>query len=132
MKKKEITNKEIQDCINTLDKLVENSELLAKLDENQRINLLKSAGKLSRPDREEIRKRNKDVKNHRREIVRKQEKKKRAATGIRSARESDVFQAPKQIESVLPDSICFGAWNQMCSKPRSRLSLVILIQEAWF
>ena len=104
MKKKEITNKEIQDCINTLDKLVENSELLAKLDENQRINLLKSAGKLSRPDREEIRKRNKDVKNHRREIVRKQEKKKRAATGIRSARESDVFQAPKQIESGNTDS----------------------------
>lgn len=60
---------------------------------------MKAAGKLSRPDRDEIRKRNKDVKNLKREIVRKQEKKKRAATGIRSARESNVFKAPKQLES---------------------------------
>ena len=104
MQKKEFTKKEIQDCISTLNKLNDHSELLTKLDDNQRIDLLKAAGKLSRPDREEIRKRNKDVKNHRREIVRKQEKKKRAATGIRSARESEVFKAPKQIESENKDS----------------------------
>lgn len=104
MKKREITDKEIKDCINTLDKLVENSELLTKLEDKQRIELLKMAGRLSRPDREEIRKRNKDVKNHRREIVRNKEKKKRAATGIRSARESNEFKAPKQIESGKVDS----------------------------
>ena len=76
---KNITEKEIQDCIHTLDKLVENSELLTKLDDNQRIELLKTAGKLSRPDREEIRKRNKDVKNNRREIVVNQEKAKKGS-----------------------------------------------------
>jgi NAD(P)-dependent dehydrogenase (short-subunit alcohol dehydrogenase family) len=99
LKKKEITDKEIQDCIDTLEKLVENSELITNLDDKQRIDLLKTAGQLSRPDREEIRKRNKDVKKSRREIAVNQEKKKRAATGIRSARDTAVFQAPKQIES---------------------------------
>ncbi len=100
MKKIDITDKEIQDCIGTLEKLLDDSELLTKLGDNQRIDLLKAAGKLSRPDREEIRKRNKDVKKSRREIAVTQEKKKRAATGIRSARDSVMFKAPKQIESA--------------------------------
>jgi NAD(P)-dependent dehydrogenase (short-subunit alcohol dehydrogenase family) len=97
--KKEFTEKEIRECIIILNKLVNNSSLLTKMENQQRIDLLKAAGKLSRPDREEIRKRNKNVKKSRREIIANREKKKRAATGIRSARESEVFIAPKQIKS---------------------------------
>ena len=90
---------EIQNCISVLEKLVKNSSQLTELDDQQRIALLTAAGKLSRPDRDEIRKRNKDVKKSRREIIANREKKKRAATGIRSARDTAVFTAPKQIKS---------------------------------
>lgn len=95
--KKEISDREITECISVLEKLVDDSSLLTTLSEKQRINLLKAAGKLSRPDRDEIRKRNKAVKKVRREIIVNREKQKRAATGIRTARDSEVFKAPKQI-----------------------------------
>ena len=99
MRKKEISESEIKQCLSVLQSLIDDSSLLTNIADKQRIDLLKAAGKLSRPDREEIRKRNKDVRNSRREIIVNREKKKRAATGIRSAREANVFSAPKQIKS---------------------------------
>ncbi len=96
--KTKYSTQDIQDCISILEKLVKNSSQLTELDEQQRIALLTAAGKISRPDRDEIRKRNKDVRISRRQKIVSQEKKARAVTGIRSARESQVFTAPKQIE----------------------------------
>ncbi len=52
----------IRQCIPALEKMADQSELMALLPESERIALTIAAGKISRPDREEIKKRNKDRK----------------------------------------------------------------------
>ena len=87
----------IYNCIPVLENLAQNSELLALLPEKDRIALVAAAGKISRPDKKEIKKRNKDKKRAKRQAVVEKERRVRAATGIRKAREAQVFQAPQQI-----------------------------------
>ncbi len=87
----------IRACIPILEQIVERSELLAHLSETERIALVTAAGKISRPDRKEIKKRNKEKKRQQRQAIVKTERHLRAATGIRKARETDVFIAPEQI-----------------------------------
>ena len=91
-------------CIRVLETLADQSELLAQLSENNRIALIKAAGRISRPDRAEIKKRNKDKKRQMRLAVVKKERQMRAATGIRKAREASVFTAPAQIEGPAPEN----------------------------
>jgi hypothetical protein len=108
MKKKDkakLTLNEIQKCISTLEQLVNNSDGLTQLSEKQRIALMISAGRLSRPDREEIKKRQKDLKKSKRHKITDHERKARAATGIRRARTEKVYQAPEQLESVTKGSL---------------------------
>lgn len=93
----EISLSEIDECILTLEQLVENSERLTEIPEDKKIALLKAAGKLSRPDLNEYRKRRKDNKKAKRQAIVQEERKARAQTGIRLAREDAVFTAPKQI-----------------------------------
>ena len=102
--KTENSNIETQDtlaalieCIPLLEKAAENFELLDGLSEEQRIALLRAAGKISRPNQEELKKRKKDRKRQKRQAVVEKERRLRAATGIRKAREAAVFTAPKQI-----------------------------------
>jgi NAD(P)-dependent dehydrogenase (short-subunit alcohol dehydrogenase family)/predicted Zn-ribbon and HTH transcriptional regulator len=91
---------QIQSCIALLEDLVKNSEQLALLSEEQRIALLTLAGRMSRPEREEIRKRRADRRRIKRQRIVLHERKARASTGIRSAREAAVFTAPKQISDA--------------------------------
>ena len=84
-------------CIPILEKIADRSELLALLPEPERIALITAAGKISRPDRKEIKKRNKDRKRQNRIAIVEKERGLRAATGIRRAREAPVFIAPRQI-----------------------------------
>lgn len=93
----EHTAETIANCITILESLVNNSDQLAHIPEAQRVALMKMAGQLSRPDREELKKRRKDKKRVERHQVVTHERKARAITGIRSAREATVFSAPKQI-----------------------------------
>lgn len=80
-----------------LEHLAANSEQLAHLPEEQRIALLKAAGAVSRPSRDEKKKINKELsKQQRLERVQK-ERAARATTGIRLARETPVFSAPAMI-----------------------------------
>ncbi len=97
--------KKITECILLLENFAKNSEQLCDLSEHERIALITAAGRLSRPDRNEIRKRKKDIKQTKRQIVIKHERGARAATGIRSAREAAVFNAPTRIldEKVSPN-----------------------------
>lgn len=88
---------EIQECTRLLEALTENPELLTSLPEKERIALMTVAGRISRPDRNEIRIRNKTVKHSRRKKIVAQEREARAATGIRTARTAPVFKAPLQI-----------------------------------
>ena len=87
----------IRGCIPILEKIADQSELLADLPEPERIALITVAGKISRPDKKEIKKRNKDRKKLKRLAIVKKERRLRAATGIRKARGTDVFTAPRQI-----------------------------------
>ena len=91
------TDEQIQACIAMLDDLVKNSHQLAHLSKEQTIALITAAGQLSRPARDEIRKRKRDLTRVKKQRVERSERKLRAATGIRSARESAVFTAPMQI-----------------------------------
>lgn len=84
-------------CIPILEKIADKSELLALLPESERIALITAAGKISRPDKKEIKKRNKDRKRQNRMVIVEKERRLRAATGIRKAREAAVFTAPRQI-----------------------------------
>src|SRR5690606_28342291 len=90
---------DIQRCINILQSIVDQSEQLAKLPEEQRVALLKVAGRLSRPDRDEFRKRKKDQSRHKQLVKTRKDREARATTGIRVARTSDVFMAPLRIDA---------------------------------
>lgn len=88
---------EMQIALDVLKRFSENTEQLTLLSEEQRVSMLQACGKISRPNREEIRKRQKDVKLLRRQELKKINKRARGTTGIRSARETDLFVAPAQI-----------------------------------
>ncbi|MCP4021466.1 MAG: SDR family oxidoreductase [Desulfobacteraceae bacterium] len=87
----------IRSCIPVLEKIADQSDLLAQLSEHERIALIRAAGKISRPDKKEIKKRNKDKKRQKRLAIVEKERRLRAGTGIRKAREASVFTAPVQI-----------------------------------
>ena len=91
-------SEEIDQCISMLKILAEDTDRLANLPEEQRIALLKVTGKISRPDRAEIKKRNKAAnKTHSLAILEK-DRRARNTTGIRMARFDATFAAPKEIE----------------------------------
>ena len=91
------SKEEIQACIAFLEDLAIHSVELAHLSDEQRIALLKVAGEISRPNRDEMRKRKKDRIKLKRQKIDHHERNIRKATGIRSARTSSVFTAPKAI-----------------------------------
>ena len=94
------SSQDIQQCIDLLNDLARNSEQLAHLSDEQRIALLAATGQISRPERDEMRKRRKDRAQLKKQKVDDHQRRVRAATGIRSAREAAVFTAPKQIEDM--------------------------------
>lgn len=88
---------DIQDCIRFLEDLANDPNRLTKLPESERLALMIAAGRVSRPDRNEIRKRNRTIKTNRKQEIVNEEKRARALTGIRLARTESVFKAPLQI-----------------------------------
>ena len=91
------SEKEIQECIILLKDLIADTQQLAFLTREQRIELITVTGQLSRPDRDEIRKRKKDCQRIKKQKVDNYQRVIRASTGIRSARQAVVFSAPLQI-----------------------------------
>ena len=99
------SSKEISACISLLESFVEDTAQLAHLSEEERILLLKAAGKLAHPNGDEIAKRKRDIRKVKRQRLVKVERMARAETGIRKARKASVFTAPKQlIGDKLPSS----------------------------
>lgn len=94
------TADQINDCIRILNSMIENPEQFTSLPEKQRIDLIAAAGRVSRPDLNDIRRRNREVKRNRKREITAHEKAARAATGIRTAREATVFTAPAMIEDL--------------------------------
>ena len=91
------TIKEIEQCISILAHLTNNYENFAALPKKQQIELMKVAGQLSRPDRHQLKQRNKAIRKINRQKIIISERKARAATGIRLSRKATVFTAPLQI-----------------------------------
>lgn len=91
------SEEEIRACAALLDDLVKNSVELAHLSPELRVGLITAAGQLSRPQRDEIRKRKRDSRRIKKQRVVNYERRLRAATGIRSAREAAVFTVPLPI-----------------------------------
>lgn len=90
---------ELLKCLSVLENLAQDSAPLAGLTDEARVALLAAAGKISRPDRQEIKKRRKEKNRELRQQIVKKEKEHRAGTGIRLARTAKVFKAPLQIST---------------------------------
>jgi len=91
------TEKEIDHCISLLTELVNNANAFTSLTKDKQIELMKISGQLSRPDRHQFKQRKKAEYRKLKQQVTTKDRKARAATGIRSAREASVFSAPLQI-----------------------------------
>jgi NAD(P)-dependent dehydrogenase (short-subunit alcohol dehydrogenase family) len=89
---------DLNDCIRFLEELANDPVRLTQLPEKERLELMIAAGRVSRPDRNEIRRRNRTIKKTKKEQIVVDEKKARALTGIRLARTESIFKAPLQIE----------------------------------
>lgn len=96
----EITSGEVEACISLLNRLSENGAELFDIPEPQRIALMKAAGRLSRPSREEFQKRKKDSEKAAKRKQIERDKHARKFTGIRSAREAIIFEAPKLLQNI--------------------------------
>jgi NAD(P)-dependent dehydrogenase (short-subunit alcohol dehydrogenase family) len=94
------SQEEIRTSISFLENLAKDSGRIVELTEAQRIALMTAAGQLSRPDRRELKKRNKEKNKAQRRPIVAYERSIRAATGIRRARQVAVFTAPEQIPDM--------------------------------
>jgi NAD(P)-dependent dehydrogenase (short-subunit alcohol dehydrogenase family) len=97
------SEKEIQECIGLLKDLVADAQQLAFLTREQRIELITVTGRLSRPDRDEIKRRKKDCQRVKKQRIDHYQRVIRASTGIRCARQAAVFSAPEQITGAQAD-----------------------------
>jgi NAD(P)-dependent dehydrogenase (short-subunit alcohol dehydrogenase family) len=95
-----ISNEEILSTISILEALVNDTSLLGEFTIDERKSLLIAAGKLSRPDKHETKRRGKEIRKALKKAVTQHDRGVRAKTGIRSARTTDVFAAPLQISKT--------------------------------
>ncbi|MFN4764009.1 SDR family NAD(P)-dependent oxidoreductase [Gillisia sp. Q332] len=95
--KKEITSEEIASCISILAELVADTDRIFDIPKEQRTELIKVAGMFSRPNRDEFSRRKKDGKKAAKRKLEARDKTARKETGIRNARESSIFIAPKML-----------------------------------
>lgn len=95
-----ISSEEIDKCIFILEQLITDTNQIFDIPKDKRIALLKASGMLSRPNRAEFSRRKKDGKKAAQRKIAARDKLARKETGIRSAREADVFVAPKLLNSA--------------------------------
>ena len=103
----------IDNCIDLLNSLLEDTNQLFELPKEQRVSLIKAAGLLSRPNKEEFTNRRKKSKQALKRKIIEREKHARKKTGIRSAREELVFIAPKFLELPKTNE------NRLLNSPRN-------------
>jgi NAD(P)-dependent dehydrogenase (short-subunit alcohol dehydrogenase family) len=93
----QLSKDQIDQCIAILETLNGDTNQIFEIPKEQRIELITQAGRLSRPQREEFKKRKKGAKKVAKRKAAEKDKHSRNKTGIRSAREASVFVAPKMI-----------------------------------
>ncbi|RJE74247.1 SDR family NAD(P)-dependent oxidoreductase [Reichenbachiella sp. MSK19-1] len=92
-----LSPEQIDQCIAALESLNSDTSQIFDIPKDKRLSLLKAAGLLSRPSKEELAQRKKDARKRIKKKTAAQDKLSRNATGIRSAREASVFVAPTMI-----------------------------------
>ncbi len=100
----QLSLEEIEHCIAILKTLNSDTDQIFEIPKERRIELLTQAGLLSRPQRDEFKKRKKSAKQNAKRKAAERDKHARNQTGIRSAREATVFVAPKMIEDACDDA----------------------------
>jgi len=90
-----VSLEQIDSCIAILEQLVGDTNQVFELSEEKRIALFKAAGQLTRPTRETFSLRKKDAKKSIKRKMVARDRHTRKETGIRSAREAVIFEAPK-------------------------------------
>lgn len=96
-KKGQLSKDQIEQCIAILETLNNDTDQIFDIPLDRRIELITQAGRLSRPQKEELIKRKKNAKKKVKRETADNDKLARNNTGIRSAREAIVFVAPKMI-----------------------------------
>ncbi len=96
---------EFQTFLRVLEAVSEDSGHLASVSPEDRIALMKAAGKLAHPTIIDQRRTARTARKLRRENRKQHDRRARQNTGIRGARQAPVFSAPKQLESSLPPVI---------------------------
>jgi NAD(P)-dependent dehydrogenase (short-subunit alcohol dehydrogenase family) len=91
---KDATEELAREAIDLLEAIVDDRGLLARLDETTRRRLLEAAGRVSRPERDELRAMAKALRKKDRDEVKEADEAVLAATGIREARRAPVFVTP--------------------------------------
>jgi len=99
-KNSSISELEIDNCIATLQQLVDHTNFIFDIPKEKRTALIKASGQLSRPSREEFSRRKKDAKKAQKRKKAAKDRCARKETGIRSAREASVFIAPKLLPTA--------------------------------
>lgn len=94
----------IENCIQVLKHLCNHGDQIHNLTEEQRLELNKFAGQYSRPDRNELKKRNKGLNKVKKVQIQNQNKLATSTAGIRKARESIVFNAPKMLQPAVTEN----------------------------
>ena len=90
----EFNSDEIQLALKVITSFSEKTEQLMFLTPDQRVELYKACGMISRPDRKEAKKRLKDSKRFFKSQEKEANRHVRKLTGIRSARDASIFSAP--------------------------------------
>ena len=95
-----LDSEELKSCLNILEKLNENPGALAGFSAEERVRLMKAAGRIAHPTIEEHRKIARTARKLRRENRKVHDRKLRENTGIRAARQAPVFHEPQKIRKV--------------------------------
>ena len=90
-----LSPEEVEKCLSVLQFLSENPHEVLSLAEEKRVAILKAAGILSRPSKDQFKQWKKDSEKAAKRKIQERDKHARKETGIRSAREAAVFVAPK-------------------------------------
>ena len=108
----QLSKDQIDQCISTLETLNADTNQIFEIPKDRRVELFMQAGLLSRPHRDEFKKRKKGAKQIEKRKAAARDKLARNKTGIRSAREASVFVAPKMIAATSDET----KWtdNELC------------------
>jgi NAD(P)-dependent dehydrogenase (short-subunit alcohol dehydrogenase family) len=93
----DISEEQVNECIAVLERLNAEVSQIFEIPKDKRLALITAAGLFARPDREELSRRKKLAKKLHKEKLKLKDKQARKATGIRSARDTTIFIAPKMI-----------------------------------